>query len=459
LFAAVALGLFACGSSPRPARPTAPLAETSDEAPATEAPPTAEKPGNENARAALDWVVAVVNERDGVVDKAEVERRFAPAFLARVPSDQVIQVFATLAQQFGDVTVSSVADDETPTSLAAVLATQAGPVELVLRLEAAEPHRLETLVFQPAAKHATFEEATQALAGVGDKSSLYAARIDKDGACAPVFDRGGDQALAIGSAFKLYVLAALVEQIQAGAISWDQEVAVSDKLKSLSSGELQDAPEGFRVSVTRAAEAMIAVSDNTATDLLMNLVGRKRVEAAAKKLGNNRNVPFFTTRELFLLKLVASDFERSRYSDKRQVAKRSFLNGPLSRKKLPTVTELESTDLTKPLYIDTFEWFATGPQVCAAMSHLMKTAADTRDEVLRGILSKNPGMAVDKNKWVYVAFKGGSEPGVLNLTFLLIRRDGQTFCLVVTVNDTKTAFEQETVLEVAKSAVDLLGRL
>ena len=47
--------------------------------------------------------------------------------------------------------------------------------------------------------------------------------------------------------FKLFVLGALAHQIAAGRVSWNQELTVTDALKSPGSGSLQDVPAGTRV--------------------------------------------------------------------------------------------------------------------------------------------------------------------------------------------------------------------
>ena len=53
----------------------------------------------------------------------------------------------------------------------------------------------------------------------------------------------------------------------------------------------------------------------------------------------------------------------------------------------------------------------------------------------RGVLAVNPGLNWPAASWPYVGFKGGSEPGVLDLTFLLRRADGQWFVLTSTWNN------------------------
>ncbi len=77
----------------------------------------------------------------------------------------------------------------------------------------------------------------------------------------------------IGSIVKLYVLGALVQAVEEGRIGWDDPLTVTDDVRSLPSGELQDAPTGTVVSVRDTAEKMIAISDNTATDMLIQAAG------------------------------------------------------------------------------------------------------------------------------------------------------------------------------------------
>ena len=47
----------------------------------------------------------------------------------------------------------------------------------------------------------------------------------------------------------------------------------------------------------------------------------------------------------------------------------------------------------------------------------------------------NPGVA-DPKDWQSVAYKGGSEAGVLNLTTMVTARGGATYCVSATWNNT-----------------------
>jgi hypothetical protein len=48
-------------------------------------------------------------------------------------------------------------------------------------------------------------------------------------------------------------------------------------------------------------------------------------------------------------------------------------------------------------------------------------------------MSINPGVARAKD-WQRLAFKGGSEPGVLNLTTSLLGKTGKRYCVAATWN-------------------------
>jgi hypothetical protein len=66
------------------------------------------------------------------------------------------------------------------------------------------------------------------------------------------------------------------------------------------------------VSVEEAATKMIQISDNTAADMLIGMVGRKNVEGRARRWTANASAdePFLTTREMFLLHYVAGPGDR-----------------------------------------------------------------------------------------------------------------------------------------------------
>lgn len=115
----------------------------------------------------------------------------------------------------------------------------------------------------------------------------------------------GRQFLPLGSIFKLYVLAELARSVDAGERALDDELTIEERWKSLPSGEMQALPAGTQVELAQAAREMIRVSDNTATDHLLHLLGREKVEAGLAHCFLSepaRMQPFLSTLEMFAAK-------------------------------------------------------------------------------------------------------------------------------------------------------------
>jgi len=66
------------------------------------------------------------------------------------------------------------------------------------------------------------------------------------------------------------VLDAVVDAVGDGSLSWDDDVQVRDELDSYQSGITQDDRPGTLLTVRVMAERMIEISDNAATNHLMD---------------------------------------------------------------------------------------------------------------------------------------------------------------------------------------------
>jgi len=220
-----------------------------------------------------------------------------------------------------------------------------------------------------------------------------------------------NEPLAVGSTFKLLILQELQSQVAAGRRQWDDVVTLRDEWKSLPSGFLQTWPAGSALTLESLATLMISQSDNTATDHLLNIVGRDRIEALSE-----RNHPFLSTREAFVLKDPANSsvLRRWRRSDERK----SLLSA-LAALPLPALNIFNEG----PQALD-IEWFFTARELCSAMD----AVADLP------LMSINPGL-VEPTNWQRVAYKGGSEPGVENFTTHLIDEKGDQLCVSATWNN------------------------
>jgi hypothetical protein len=94
----------------------------------------------------------------------------------------------------------------------------------------------------------------------------------------------------------------------------------------------------------------------------------------------------------------------------------------------------------------TIDWFANPADLVAAHLALQQKAATPAGEPVRGILSANPGLQFDSKAFPYVAFKGGSAPGVLAGSWLLERADGERFVITMQSSSLDPADVTDTAL-------------
>ncbi|MBI9113454.1 serine hydrolase [Sanguibacter suaedae] len=263
----------------------------------------------------------------------------------------------------------------------------------------------------------------------GADAALRVATLEDDGTCAPVHESGStSDALPMGSVFKLYVLGAVVDAVEGGTLTWDTMLVLTDDVKSLPSGTLQDEPAGTEVRVQDAAAAMISASDNTATDLLMATVGREAVEAAMVGMGHHApalNSPFLSTRDLFWLGWGGAPLEGA-WSDLDDAEQLAVLEQAPAG-----ILDIDPATVTDPVWQDGLDWFATSDDLCAAHHALQEMAGTDAGAPVRDILSANPGIDVETDTWPYVAFKGGSAPGVLAGSWYAENTDGEPYLVTL----------------------------
>jgi beta-lactamase class A len=410
----------------------------------------------------LTWFLGAI--ADVPLSRQVIRAHFDSAFLAQISPDQLnsdledgVPAFPLGASLTGvlwqdpardPVTLRAVADFA-GTQLAVTIAVDAGGLISGLLLAPYHP------------PPASWAQVDQDLAALAPDASLLAARVSPGGVCTPVHQVAASTARPLASMFKLFVLGALAHQIAAARVSWNQELTVTAAVKSageIGPGYLQYDPAGTRVSVRQTALQMISISDNTAADMLIDLVGRSAVQAQDRQWSDHAalNVPFLTTRELFLLKYVhpALAAQYLRLALGRRAAFLATAVDPLP------LSQAQLQNVASPVDIDTLEWFASPDDICRAFAGLQRLAAQPRLAPLGSVLSANDGsIGLDPAQWPTVWYKGGSEPGVLTLGYLATNSKGQTFVVVAMLSDPATALSPSAgagLLAIVQGAFHLL---
>ncbi len=97
-----------------------------------------------------------------------------------------------------------------------------------------------------------------------------------------------DEVFPTASTFKTVLLYTLYRQADAGRIDLAQRVTLHAEQRVPGSGVLQDLDPGAALTVKDIATLMITVSDNMATDLIYDLLGRQAVAETLRELGMSR---------------------------------------------------------------------------------------------------------------------------------------------------------------------------
>lgn len=94
-----------------------------------------------------------------------------------------------------------------------------------------------------------------------------------------------DVRFEVGSTFKAFVAAEYASQVAHGHLDPSMQLTVQPVDRVDSSLVLESIPDGGSIPLQEAAEAMIGVSDNTATDLVLRVVGPDKVRERVRDLG------------------------------------------------------------------------------------------------------------------------------------------------------------------------------
>ena len=348
---------------------------------------------------------------------------FAPGFKAQVPKDKWDALIAQLAAQLGKPVAMLSFNAANAWSGTARIRFERGIVNVQFAVDPVAPHQVTGLLFGGVE---VVDDSVEKLAAgfrALPGSSGFAIYTFGDGAPQLTAGYNPDRPAPLGSAFKLWVLGEMAREIGAGERKWADVVPVGPA--SLPSGILQSWPAGSPVTIQTLATLMISISDNTATDTLVALEGRK-LDAFVARAGAPDLAPMLTTRQMFAIKSGANADFTDAWVKTPPADRRKLLDANAARL-AATVVDVSVFAAGKPIAIDTLEWFASPAQTAGMFDWLRTKGGDTA----LALLAINPSTdATTRARFDYVGFKGGSEPGVITLNYLVRRKDGRWMAII-----------------------------
>lgn len=320
---------------------------------------------------------------------------FAPSFLRIMDARAVRLAIGNMRQKYGPLI------EVTGKGTRFTISTESHTIPVVMRRDP-EGRIVQLFLRTPSLRVVDIETLLNRLDEMSGNTSAIITRNGK-----VTYELRSDKKLGVGSAFKIAVLTELKEDIASGKRSWADTVMLKETDRSLPSGTLQNWPKGAPLTLHSLAALMISTSDNTATDILIDVVGRDRVAMALDL------EVLLKTRDFFQLK--ANPLEANAWRNNDTSRRRQQLD-VLATLPLPPVEAVQT-----PRNPDV-EWPVSTSHLCKLMDKL------GNDE----IAAIEPGFA-DPKFWDHVSYKGGSTTGVLNFTHR-VTKGSETWCVSLTWN-------------------------
>jgi beta-lactamase class A len=263
----------------------------------------------------------------------------------------------------------------------------------------------------------------------GARYSYQASKIT-DGRCENVAGTNLDESLPLASIFKLYVLLAVANAVNAGTLQWTDQMMITAEAKAVGSAGLDELEPGATVSVREAAQQMISASDNMATDLLIARLGPGAVEHALAAAGHHdpaSMTPFPTAHELFSVGWGDPDL-REQWKEAAPQERARLLQQTNDQ---PYEPDPQRTHTPASPY--GVEWYGSAADICRVHAALQAAAVGPGAPV-RQILSAIPGIELDGKTWNYIGAKGGNLPGDLTFSWYAEDRTGQAWVVSFQLN-------------------------
>ncbi len=362
----------------------------------------------------VEQLIAILN------NAMPVEDYFTPSFLTAVPPTQLKAITSSLHTQYGKAITVTGVNRNGPNSATLTVELERAIATVEITVESAAPNKVAGLLATGfAVKGDSIGKIEADFKALSGRGGFLVQKLDGSEAT----QLNAQQQFATGSTFKLYILAELASQIAAGQRKWSDVVPLDQR--AYSSSATQGWPRGTPVTLQTLATWMISVSDNAATDELIRVLGRDAVEKKLASIGHSapdKALPLLTTVEAFALKSNAA--LRSRFEKASEAQQRDILDSQAA------ALSYDKIDLSQlgsgPVAIDSIEWSASPADIALLLNHLHRIDSKTALD----IMAVNKGVApASAAKWRYLGYKGGSEPGVIAMSFLAQSKAGDWYAI------------------------------
>ena len=113
------------------------------------------------------------------------------------------------------------------------------------------------------------------------KVSLYAKNLDTG----EIYELGGDDRVSTASTIKIAIMVEAFARVNDGKAKWTDDLVLTKEKKVGGSGILEEFGDGLHLNFRDAVTLMMIMSDNTATNLVIDVLSADAVNARMESLG------------------------------------------------------------------------------------------------------------------------------------------------------------------------------
>jgi hypothetical protein len=309
----------------------------------------------------------------------------------------------------------------------------------------------------------TLAQAADKFATLSSAPSLLVGRIGSNGQCTAIAERNATVARATGSVFKMWVLGGVAQSIVNGTLSsTDTLPLVASELAQ--GGTINNEPLGTLFSVRDLATLMMGISDNTATDLLHQRVGRPLLNQIVADFGMAQPTlltPLLGISEQFHLFYSFALATSLSYVDGTEAFQAQFLTNSIE-----PLGPNNGGPFFHPSLLTDGSWRATPYDVCAAFAALRRMPGGSEAfKLVDGALGAGVAQPNVRGQWDRAWYKGGSLASSANNFHVLVHawmledagRD--PFVVIAMANSNTGGIDQFNVQSVTGRLLQLVALL
>ena len=380
---------------------------------------------------------------------------FSAAFREQVPKAKLDALMKQVEAAIGTPVSIEKITPATPFAATLRVGFTKGVATMRIAVDPNTPHRVTGLLITGTEPRGDTLSQLEASFKTLPGQSGYAIYALSDGAPKLLAGMKPELSAPLGSSFKLWVLAAAAQQVADGTRHWSDILPLVHT--NLPGGTLSSWPDGAPLTLQSLTTFMLSQSDNSATDTLIGALGPDKVDAMVSATGvaqPDRTLPVLTTAQAFALKDPANaEILAAWQSATTPDARRAVLAQHKATLAKPV---RESVFSGKPVAVDSVEWFASPADEAKVLDWLRRNAGDTA----LTLMAVNPGTNADiAGKFAYIGYKGGSEPGVIAMNYLVRRKDGRWFAVTGNWHRDDAGVKTESFASLMNRALALTAKI